>query len=252
MTVIPARLRVTLGEMPLPLWWVSGCPGPAVLSLEGWITAKHCLHSMSPGCGRELTLSCPLSLAQPAAHPLSWNFLIPCTKPCAVGAHCLPHTLQLSTREDCLAFPVLSFRHELLQAGSAHRDVPSLSRGLPCPSGGTVPCGGDIPAVILHQPCPAAHPCWVCAGLGWAALPSGRKAQPLLHLLCWGRDFRCAEGTISAASTPELARTGAGCVLFTALPQGIAQPWLQVRTELGQQHRASLAAVCPIPGVKRG
>lgn len=63
--------------------------------------------------------------------------------------------------------------------------------------------------------------------LGWAALPAGRKAEPVLHLLCPAHSSAGGDAPgvlrapISAGSTPELAGTGAGSVLFTALPQGI-------------------------------
>lgn len=127
---------------------------------------------------------------------------------------------------------MLSFRHGGLKCGSAHRNVLSTPRALLCPTRSTVPYGGDIQAGDLHHPCPAAHPwlLWVCAAsaaLGWAALPAGRKAEPVLHLLCPAHSSAGGDAPgvprapISAGSTPELAGTGAGSVLFTALPQGI-------------------------------
>lgn len=135
-----------------------------------------------------------------------------------------------------------------------------------CPTRSTVPYGGDLQAGDLLHPCPAAHPwlLWVCAASCWAgqlcllagklSLCSISSAQPTALLV---EMLQGCRGHPSLLAAP-LNWQGLGLALFCSLPCPRASPtaaglWLQVRTELGEQHRASPSAVvCSVPGVQSG
>lgn len=115
--------------------------------------------------------------------------------------------------------------------------------------------------VLQHIPgsCGSVQPLqrWagrLCLLAGKLSLCSISSAQPTALLV---EMLQGCRGHPSLLAAP-LNWQGLGLALFCSLPCPRASPtaaglWLQVRTELGEQHRASPSAVvCSVPGVRSG